>query len=355
MPSYPTVVRFLNAQGLARRGRLDRLRPGEVTALARKQEREVRSFEVAHVHALWHLDFHVSSRLMTTPDGRRLAPRMLCIIDDCSRLVCHAQWYWAESAQCLVHGLTQALLKRGQPRMLLTDNGSAMLADETRRGLDKLSITHETTLPYSPYQNGKQEVFWNQVEGRLLPMLAGPIEHMTLDALNDATQAWVEMEYQHALHREIGTSPAARCLAGPQVSRPCPEMMTLRQAFAMQCSRVVRQSDGTVSVEGKRFEVPSRLRSLRKLVVRYARWDLAHLWAVDPHTDVILAPLHPLDKQANADRHRRRVAVQNADTVAITPTEVAPLMRELIQQYALTGAPPAYLSGPLPSAEEVTP
>ena len=55
----------------------------------------------------------------------------------------------------------------------MSDNGSAMVAAEVREGLLRLGIVHETTLPYSPYQNGKQEVFWGQVEGRLLAMLEG--------------------------------------------------------------------------------------------------------------------------------------------------------------------------------------
>jgi len=46
-----------------------------------------------------------------------------------------------------------------------------MIAHETCNGLAKLSISHETTLPYSPYQNGKQESFWGNLEGRLLAML----------------------------------------------------------------------------------------------------------------------------------------------------------------------------------------
>ena len=30
-----------------------------------------------------------------------------------------------------------------------------------------LGVLHHTTLPYSPYQNAKQESFWGQIEGRL--------------------------------------------------------------------------------------------------------------------------------------------------------------------------------------------
>src|ERR1035437_6289872 len=55
----------------------------------------------------------------------------------------------------------------------MTDNGAAMLADETVTGLASLGIVHQTTLPYSPYQNAKQESFWGRVEGRLMAMLEG--------------------------------------------------------------------------------------------------------------------------------------------------------------------------------------
>ncbi len=46
----------------------------------------------------------------------------------------------------------------------MTDNGGAMTADETTQGLARLGVLHEKTLPYSAYQNGKQESFWGQIE-----------------------------------------------------------------------------------------------------------------------------------------------------------------------------------------------
>jgi transposase InsO family protein len=103
-----------------------------------------------------------------------LGSARLGIIDDHSRLCCHAQWYLAEGAEELCHGLCQALQKRALPRALMSDNGSAMLAAETTEGLARLGILHETTLPYAPFQNGKQEAFWNGIEGRLLPSVGKP-------------------------------------------------------------------------------------------------------------------------------------------------------------------------------------
>jgi len=108
-----------------------------------------------------------------------------------------------------VHGLAQAIQKRGLPRALLTDNGAAMLAAEVQQGLARLGIVHETTLPYSPYQNAKLEVFWGQVERRLLAMLEGERD-LTLERLNAATQAWVELEYHRHRHAELGASPLER-------------------------------------------------------------------------------------------------------------------------------------------------
>ena len=66
-----------------------------------------------------------------------------------------------------------------------------MLADEIVEGLNRLSVLHKTTRPYSPYMNAKIEILWAQVEGGLLAMLEG-VSDLTLDFLNQATQAWVE-------------------------------------------------------------------------------------------------------------------------------------------------------------------
>ena len=284
--------------------------------------RETRSYEVAHVHGLWHLDFHEGSRPVLTADGQWQKPQLLGVLDDRSRLCCHLQWYLEETAEALIHGLSQAFQKRGLPRALLTDNGAAMLAAETVEGLERLGIVHHTTLPYSPEQNGKQESFWGQIEGRLLPMLEGEPE-LSLELLNTATQAWAEEEYQRKEHSEIHESPLARYLRGPSVGRESPSSDALRRAFRTEVSRKQRRSDGTVTVEGVRFEVPSAYRTLLQLRLRVARWDLSSVDLVDPRSGEHLATLLPLDKARNAERVRRVVAPA-ADGEPAPPVGIAP-------------------------------
>lgn len=345
VPSYTTVRRFMKAHGLLKsRPRSRRQTPGTERAARRLEKREVRSFEASHVHGLWHLDFHAGSRRILTPAGQWLTPHLFGTLDDHSRLCCHLQWYLDETAETLVHGLSQAFQKRALPRALMSDNGSAMIAAETVQGLEALSVIHETTLADSPYQNGKQESFWEQVERRLLAMLEG-VDELTLELLNEATQAWVELEYNKKTHQALGTAPVRRYLDGPDVGRPCPSSDALRDAFRLTQWRTQRRSDGTLSIEGRRFEVPSRFRHRQRLLVRYARWNLAHIDIVDPRSGRILAAIYPLDKQRNADG-RRRVLQQTPETPqphTTSNTEIAPLLKQLISDYAATGLPPAYV------------
>jgi len=344
VPSYATIRRHLKAQGYQRKRRPKRDTPGAQQAQRRLEKREVRSYEAEYVHGLWHADFHHGSRPVLTASGHWVNPLLLGILDDHSRLACHLQWYLDETAETLVHGLSQALQKRGLPRVLMTDNGSAMQAEELRDGLHQLSITHETTLPYSPYQNAKQEVFWANVEGRLMAMLEG-VSDLTLERLNEITQVWVEQEYHQTRHDEIGMSPLRRCLEGRSVGRDCPDSTPLRQAFRCTVSRRQRRSDGSFTLGGKRFEVPGRYRHLEQLCVRYARWDLRSVDLIDAHTQQILCPLYPLDKRANASGQRRTLEPEETlPSLASQPGgELPPLLRKLMADYAATGLPPAYL------------
>jgi transposase InsO family protein len=345
VPSYNTVRRYLKAQGLHRQPRPVRRTQGAEQAAQRRAEREVRSFEADQVHGLWHLDFHHGSKPVLTRAGRWVKPLLLGVLDDHSRLVCHLQWYLSETTEVLVHGLCQALQKRALPRALMTDNGAAMQAEEFQNGLHRLSIVHETTLPYSPYQNAKQESFWATVEGRLMAMLEGVAE-LSLERLNLLTQAWVEQEYHQLRHAELGTPPLRRFLDAPNVGRPCPDSQTLGRAFRGYVQRRQRRSDGTFTLAGRRFEVPARYRHLEQLSVGYRRWDLSAVELVDPHTHTPLCALYPLDKAAHAQGQRRRLPAPPTPT----PTAAAPesselpvLLRQLLADYAATGHPPAYL------------
>lgn len=121
---------------------------------------------------------------------------------------------------------------------------------------------------------------------------------------------------------------------------------------ALELRRKQRLSDGTITAFGVRYEIPSAYRTLLWVTVRVARWDLSSVDLVDPRSGAHLATLLPLDREKNADRRRRTVPShdQNVADAEGEPRHVgiAPLLRDLMADYAATGLPPAYLTKPQP-------
>jgi putative transposase len=171
------------------------------------------------------------------------------------------------------------------------------------------------------------------------------VADLNLEKLNEATLAWMELEYNRSIHGETGQAPLERWTKGLDAGRPCPSSDELRLRFTAEVDRSQRQSDGTVSLCARRFEVPSRFRHLARLTLRYATWDLSRVWLVDRQSGTVLSRLYPLDKQRNASGERRALAEPTTsplDDPTLAPG-LPPLLERLMQQYAATGLPPAYL------------
>ena len=217
-----------------------------------------------------------------------------------------------------------------------------MLAEETTQGLARLGIEHKTTLPYSPYQNGKQEVFWAQLEGRLLELLRKQ-KDLKLSFLNQAAQAWVEQDYHRRFNREINATPLERLLNNKSVARNIPETEDLRLAFTRRVTRKPRRSDATVVVEGIRYELPPRFSHMQSVVLRAPGWDKSRMALVDPKTEVPLAQLLPQDKTVNSSGKRRAISCENHQTDPVAPLEQPALLKKWMSDHAATGLPPAYL------------
>ncbi|MDB3935727.1 hypothetical protein N9383_03290 [Granulosicoccus sp.] len=242
----------------------------------------------------------------------------------------------------------------------MTDNGSAMISEEFTAGLHALGIVHERTLTHAAYQNGKQENLWATLEGRLMAMI-GSTKELTLEQLNLLTQVWLEQDYHRNRHSEIATTPLQRFTNATSVGRDAPDSDTLRRAFRKRERRKQRYSDGTCSLEGRRFEIPSRFGKLEYVTLSYARWDLSNVELIDPDTGVVLSRVYPLDKQANASglRRARGSAHKSINTTCEqnTPADMplcvvdeqglSPLMRMHVRDYAATGLPPGFIPSPV--------
>jgi putative transposase len=364
VPSYTTVWRSMRAQGLVptRHPSDTHDTPSARATRARFANREVRSFQHTHTHALWHIDAHHGGMSLCF-DGRMQSVALIVIIDDHSRFIISAQWFRHEHTRTSVHVMIQGIAKHGLPRALLSDNGGPFVAAEVRHGLHRLGILHETTLCYAPNQNGKMEVFWGQVESRLVAMLRGQRD-LDLYRLNELTQAWIDHDYHRRVHAGIGVTPLSRFIDAPHTARDAPRGADLMQAFTRRETRRQRRSDGTISLAGRRFQIPSAYRHQATLLVRYANWDLDNVFLTHPETDAILERIHPVDYAANAAGHRAELGMLPAapgacPAVQTDPDDaLPPLLARALAAARATGLPPAFTpldEEPTPPAPEAPP
>jgi len=72
---------------------------------------------------------------------------------------------------------------------------------------------------------------------------------------------------------------------------------------------------------------------------------LSTVHLADPKTGAILCRIFPVDKKKNAEG-LRAPRTATGSPAPPPPSGMAPLLQKIIQQYAATGLPPAYLPQP---------
>jgi len=249
-------------------------RAGKTRRLLAKTPRAFRRFEKDEVNALWQGDALAGPWL---PDpqlpARKRRAHLFCFLDDHSRLVPYAQFFFDEALPRMERVLKVALLRRGLPKAIYVDNGQVYSSTQFGAALATLGIRRFQTAPYAPEGKGKQERFFETLRLQFLPEVeASGIT--TLSQLNESLWAWLERVYHQHTHSETGQTPLARFAAGLDRVKPVdPE--TLRRAFLWREKRTVRK-DGTISLQGNRYQVPSHLVG-RTLELRFDPFDLAEM------------------------------------------------------------------------------
>ena len=232
----PTVYRFLRRNGLMEK---DRTIP-----------EDRRRFEAELPNDLWQCD--VMHGPGVNHEGKKRKTYLIGFIDDHSRLVPYAEFYLSEALKWFLVAFQEALLRRGLPRKIYTDNGSAFRSHHLEHTAASLGIALIHSRPYKPQGKGKIERFFRTVRSDFLSGFRG----ITLDELNHAFSLWLNEIYHQRTHSSTGQTPFARFTAHMQCLRPAPS--NLRDHFRKTVRRRVAK-DRTISLDGRAFEAPVAL------------------------------------------------------------------------------------------------
>jgi transposase InsO family protein len=217
-----------------------------------------KAFEVALPNLLWMADCMYGPTLQS---GAQTAQRtyLFALLDDCSRLCVHGQFYEHERLEYFLDTLRRALQTRGVPDKLYSDNGAAFRSQHLGIVCANLGIRLLHAKPYHAWSKGKIERFFSTVQTQFLPPLVfTPVR--SVEELNRRFWQWLETEYHQREHTALGgESPAQRFVRLGTALRLLPANAPLDRLFFTRVNRRVRK-DATFSLGADLWEVATHLR-----------------------------------------------------------------------------------------------
>jgi putative transposase len=264
---------------------------GATTAqlLSGQRPNPFRRFERRHFGDLWQGDAMDGPWLPDPahPDKMRQV-FLFAFLDDHTRLIPHARFYWNEQLPCLEDCFKRAIMRCGIPLAIYVDQGAVYKSQQLNAVCASLGIQRILASPYAPEGKGKVERFFGFVQSDFLPELAQS-NVSTLSQLNESLLAWLEIVYHRKVHTETGQSPLERYRQDTQAATRPADPTALRQAFLHRATRQVART-ATFSFHGNRYQTPDYLRG-QTIELRFDPFDLAHLeiW----HNDTFLQLAQP--------------------------------------------------------------
>lgn len=217
-----------------------------------------KAFELPLPNLLWMADCMHGPSLRTEGDATQRT-FLFALIDDCSRLCVHGQFYPYERLEGFLDTLRQAIQTRGLPDKIYTDNGAAFRSQHLGIVCANLGLRLLHCKPYHSWSKGKIERFFLTVQTQFQPtLLFEPVR--SLDALNRRFWQWLETAYHQREHGALaGESPAQRFARLGTALRLLAPNVELDRLFLMRVKRRVRK-DATFSLGGEFWEVSPHLR-----------------------------------------------------------------------------------------------
>ncbi|AWB66622.1 hypothetical protein C2869_11200 [Saccharobesus litoralis] len=255
------------------------------------------SFAMQFANELWQADTMYGPRVIDS-DGHKRKTFLIAFIDDASRLITHAEFFYADNTVNMCDAFRTALFKRGKPERLYFDNGSNYTSKEILQACVRLDIH----LSHAPIRDGaakgKIERFFRRFRDQFL--VDNP-DITTLDELNDKSHDWVEVSYNSQFHSGIQMTPLDRFSLDLNRIQFMADDEFTEEVFFVEQDRKVSKTN-VFSINKQQFECPVDLRG-KTVQVRFNR--SAQDKFIVYYQGQRMGQASHLDLHANAIRHLR--------------------------------------------------
>ena len=193
---------------------------------------------------------------------------LISFIDDASRVIPHAQFYWDTQLPSLLDCFRKALLKRGKPLRFYADNAWIYHSTTMKLLCAKLSIKPSFCTAKRPAGKGKIEKV-QKTSQQGFYKVAEHADIKTLDELNQFYFAWLTSKYHKVVHSELdGLTPLQRWLIDKdRLVRVTP--LEVRRGLMLRCDkRKVNRKTSTVRMDNAHYQASVSLAGV-EVEVRY--------------------------------------------------------------------------------------
>jgi len=287
--SLPTVLRFIKNNHLK----------------AQEMEPEDRkAFELEYANDCWQADS--SAGPVIKANGKKTQTWLISFIDDASRLITHAEFFYHDNSDNMQTALKKAILKHGVPSRLYVDNGSSYRNNQLAFICASLGIALIHTPIYSPKNKGKVERMFrtlkdtwiNGVDWNRFP---------DLDSLNREFITFVNEDYNNHAHSVINARPKERWLQDAKRIKYLPPD-TLDDCFLHRETRTVA-GDATIPIHKVLFEAPPQYIK-QKINVRFNPGDLTKAYIFNERNQ-LAHTIYPLRRVDNSKIKRQQALDYN--------------------------------------------
>ena len=286
-----------------------------------EEKKEIKRFAHQYINELWYGDLMYGPYIQ---DGRKKKPTyLLAYIDDASRLVPHGEFYYTQSLEALRHSFKEAVLKRGIPTLLYTDNGKIYRSQQFEFMCANIGCSLIHSKPFVASSRGKIERFFLTVRKRFLSQL-NMNEIKSLEELNLRFWKWLDEDYHKKPHSSLnGSTPLDFFMS--QISRVklCTDPAQLEEKFLLSIKRKVNH-DGTFPINKILYETDIKFAGQR-VEVRYdPQWlDIPFMPVFIYHEDKKVGEAVQVNFHDNAHMKRKGRPKNSELTVDLLDDEVS--------------------------------
>jgi len=168
-----------------------------------------RRFEAAYPNQLWQGDARHGIPL-PHPDkaGKRKMTYLFGWVDDFSRKIMAARYYWDEKLPRMEDCFRRAVLRWGRPEKCYCDNGKVYLSKHFLILVSDLEIKKIHHRAYAAWCKGKIENAMKRFKTFQSEALIAGLR--TIEELNSTLAAWIEVEYNNKINSSTGETPSER-------------------------------------------------------------------------------------------------------------------------------------------------